>query len=77
MELQDCCSRAESFAASSISIPHNKEEIELILHRELPRVCLCLNGRYIEKANPGKAFENTTQKMVKFFPLYLIVSEFI
>lgn len=61
--LQNCCSPAESFAAASQGIPIIKEEIEVMLHRELPRVCLHLNRDVYDKASPGKAFENTTQKL--------------
>jgi len=58
--LQDCCSPSEALAASGQGIPVVKEEIEVMLHRELPRISLCLNGRFYDKASPGKAFENTT-----------------
>ncbi|XP_002166712.2 uncharacterized protein LOC100202097 isoform X1 [Hydra vulgaris] len=61
--LQDCCSPTDIIAASSLRMPTVKEEIEVTLQRELPRMTLCLNGHYYDKANPGKAFENTTLKM--------------
>ena len=61
--LKDCCGSHECGAASCQKFPNNKEEIELMLHRELPRMALNLNGSVFEKANPGKAFENTTMKM--------------
>ena len=54
-----------------------KEEIEVMLQRELPRIALCLNGHYYDKANPGKAFENSTFKMVTFcFQFYFMVLKF-
>ena len=54
----------ESFAAASQGFLTQKEEITTLLHRELPRVCLSLNGKKFEKAHPGKAYENATLKMV-------------
>ncbi|XP_065675932.1 uncharacterized protein LOC136072012 isoform X2 [Hydra vulgaris] len=61
--IQDCCSPTDIVAASSLRMPTVKEEIEVTLQRELPRMTLCLNAHYYDKANPGKAFENTTLKM--------------
>jgi len=36
-----------------------------MLHRELPRITLSLNGKQFDKAHPGKAYENATFKMVR------------
>lgn len=61
--LQSCCSRTESLASSAQGFLSQKEEITAMLHRELPRVLVTLNGEKYDKAQPGKAYENATLKV--------------
>ncbi|XP_066933893.1 uncharacterized protein [Clytia hemisphaerica] len=61
--LQSCCSPTESLASSAQTFLTQKEEITTMLHRELPRTILTLNNKKIDKAHPGKAYENATLKM--------------
>ncbi|XP_065065333.1 uncharacterized protein LOC135691407 [Rhopilema esculentum] len=62
--IKDCCSPVESVAATGQALPVNKEDLETLIRREIPRVQVQVGDALYDVASPGKAFENTKQKMV-------------
>eukprot|EP00794_Sanderia_malayensis_P018899 gene18899-20801_t len=61
--LKDCCSPVESIAAVGQIMPDKKEDLDTLILREIPRIQLKIGDDVHEVASPGKAFENTKQKM--------------
>ncbi len=57
----------EGVAAVGQTIPNKKEELDSLIHREIPKIFLQIGDTVYEAASPGKAFENTKQKMVCTF----------
>ena len=62
--IKDCCSPVESVAATGQALPTLRDDLETLIRRELPRVKVHIDDTLYDRANPGKAFENTKQKMV-------------
>lgn len=56
----------ESVAATGQTLPTSKEDLETLIRREIPRVQVQIGDTVYDIASPGKAFENTKQKMVRF-----------
>jgi len=62
--IKDCCSPVESIAATGQALPALRDDLETLIRREVPRVKMQVGDTLIDIASPGKAFENTRQKMV-------------
>ena len=54
----------ESIAATGQMLPTLKDELETLIRREVPRIKVEIGDTVYDIASPGKAFENTKQKMV-------------
>lgn len=54
----------ESVAATGQTPPTLKDDLETLIRREIPRVKVQISDTVYDAASPGKAFENTKQKMV-------------
>ena len=71
--LQDCCSSVESYAAIGQALPTTKEDLDTLILREIPRIQVQIGDTIYDIASPGKAFENSKQKMVCEEPCCVVV----